>query len=129
MTDTPPQPDTRCPLGARSLRPCGGPTTPDGHRLLGTIRDRLLLAVSEAGCAHHVAEVLTVWDPGDEPAVVAATPGPAGETFVAATLRAADALHTTMYTLGIDTEWAEHGVTVLTVRQWENALADTPTPD
>jgi len=73
--------------------------------------------------------VLLVWDPGDEPAVVADTPGADGEAFVAATLRAADSLHTTMYTLGIDTEWAEHGVTALTVRQWEHALADTPAPD
>jgi len=34
-----------------------------------------------------------------------------------------------MCTLGIDTEWAENGVTALTVRQWEHALADTPAPD
>jgi len=84
--------------------------------------------VSDPGCAHHVAEVLLVWDPGDEPAVVAEAPGPAGETFVAATLRTADALHTTMYALGIDTDWAEGGVTALTTRQWDHALADTETP-
>jgi len=42
-----------------------------------------------------------VWDPGNEPAVVAATPGKA---FVAATLRTADALHTAMYALGVDTD-------------------------
>jgi len=83
--------------------------------------------VSETGCAHHVAEVLLVWDPADEPAVVAARPGPAGEAFVAATLRTADALHSTMYALGIDTHWSESGVTALTT-YWANALADTDTP-
>ncbi|MGR7003033.1 hypothetical protein ACU686_42085 [Yinghuangia aomiensis] len=60
--------------------------------------------------------------------MVAATPGPAGETFIAATLRTADALHPTMYALGIDIDWAERCFTALTTRQWDHARADSDAP-
>ncbi|MFI6588364.1 hypothetical protein [Embleya sp. NPDC050493] len=55
----------RCPLGARSVHACDGPTDDTGALLLGWVAACGGAEDSALGCAVHLGEVLVVWDPGE----------------------------------------------------------------
>ncbi|GCE01542.1 hypothetical protein [Embleya hyalina] len=63
--DQEPAAGRRCPLGARSTHPCGGPTGDDGTPLLGWVAACGGAENSAPGCGVHLGEVLVVWDPGE----------------------------------------------------------------
>ncbi|MFE3206297.1 hypothetical protein [Embleya sp. NPDC059237] len=55
----------RCPLGARSVHDCDGPTDDADRLLLGWVAACGGAEDSAFGCAVHLGEVLVVWDPGE----------------------------------------------------------------
>jgi hypothetical protein len=116
---------TRCPSGRRSVQPCG-PRRTDGPPTQGRIVSAHGAHESDPGCGRHLAELLLVWDEGDEPAVVTDVAPAEGEALAAYVYELAAQVSRTLYILygDADDETPAH-VRALSRTQWDRAIGYT----